>query len=208
MFLIQNSQEIEEQSEELKKIYRDTKKTMDEEASNLKKQIHKLEEQIAQEEEKSKAIAVRGQKKTDDGSIEKLSSLKLKIKEIYEEAGFEIPLNDDPDPLYMLTQIEGKLEELLNVLDSYQPSFIQKLERLREKERRKNIREERTDKLKQQQEERKNTTQKKAQEGPVRKKVGKPLMFRSPPIEVKKKTSENKTENETEQVDEFKELFS
>jgi hypothetical protein len=205
---IQNSQEIEEQLEELKKVYRETKRNMDEEAATLKKNIDKLEEQIAQEEEKARIIESRAKKHTDEESIEKLSSLKGKIQEIYEEAGFEVPLNDDPDPLHMLTRIESKLEELLHVLDNYQPQFIQKLERMREKERRKNIRDERTDKLKQQQKERKNTNIKKSQEGPVKKKVGKPLMFRSPHLEIKKKTSENKMESETEERDEFGELFS
>ncbi|KAL0491374.1 coiled-coil domain-containing protein [Acrasis kona] len=209
LFLIQNSQDYEEQLEEIKKQYRETKKNMDNESANLKSQIDKLEEQIAQEEEKSKVIKLRAKKHTDEESIDKLTKLKAKIKEIYEEAGFEIPLNDDSDPLHMLTQIESKLEELLNIMASWgDPLFIQKLERQREKERRKNIRDERTDKLKQQQKERKHTNLKKSQEGPVKKKVGKPLMFRSPPIEVKKKTSENKTESETEQRDEFKELFS
>lgn len=172
LFLINNCQQIEEQLEELKKIYRETKENMfvhflkltiyrDKEAANLKAQIDVLEEQIAKEQEKAAAIAARAKyvkptfhintkrQNTDSESKDKLESLRAKIKEIYVAAGFDYPASGHIDTLQLLTQIENKLESLLATMDEYEDDFIASLERAQEKARRKKQREERNNMFKQ-----------------------------------------------------------
>ncbi|KAL9643335.1 hypothetical protein ABK040_014790 [Willaertia magna] len=223
LFLIQNTEEIQEQLEEIQKVYRETKKKMTAEAENLQSQIDSLNEQIEIEQQKLKAISERQMTNNDQECEEKLKILAEKIKEIYIQSGFasETGLADDSfnaglmdgnslgDPLLMLTRIETKLESLLSVLDEYDDEFIIKYEKLREKERRKQQREEKNKKPPV--ERRKNDTN--TVQIAASKRMGRrmrPLVFRSAPIqntENKKSKRDSEGSNEKNERDEFKELF-
>merc|ERR1719263_2135953 len=92
----------------------------------------------------------------------------------------------DPDTLQMLGAIEAKLEEYLANLDEAeeggQAGRLDELERTKERERRDFVRHQRKDATERKIEERLKTSLKRSQQ-PVHRKVGKQIMFRSPPLQ-------------------------
>mmetsp|Transcript_20927 Transcript_20927/g.59694 ORF Transcript_20927/g.59694 Transcript_20927/m.59694 type:complete len:111 (+) Transcript_20927:211-543(+) len=83
----------------------------------------------------------------------------------------------------MLEAIEAKLEELLAQLDECEgvnAELVRSLEREKEKERREAVRQHKIEMQHKKNEERLRASLKRSQE-PIKKKKGKPVMFRSPP---------------------------
>jgi len=177
------------------------------EAENLQAQIDQLNEQIEIEQERLKTVSERHMTNNDQDGDEKLNMLTEKIKEMYLQSSIEADAADSGvtniDPLFMLAKIENKLEQLLTVLEEYDDDFIAKYEKQREKERRKQQREE-SNKLKNQKEKK---TKSVVQTNAVRKRTGKPLVFRSAPPNLDAKKSKKEETKENDEKDEFKELF-
>jgi hypothetical protein len=132
------------------------------------------------------------------------------ISEIF-EASDSSSITDDPEPLYMLAQIEYKLESLLAELDALSHEFVAKLERQKDKERRKAYREAKNNKVQERLQEMKRPKTVETKVTAI-KRWGKPLMSRSRPVDDRQSSingSNKNTERENEQKrDEFKELFS
>ena len=78
----------------------------------------------------------------------------------------------------MLTNIEARLEDLLSIIASMPPEKVEEAERHKERERRQRVREQKQELLAQQQEERIQRSIRRSQE-PVKRRTGKPEMFRS-----------------------------
>lgn len=94
----------------------------------------------------------------------------------------------------MLSQIESKLEYLLAAIQDVDPEVIKKLENAQEKARRKELRDKRNkERLERKDKEKKRT--KVTSTGPVKKRVGKPLMSRSEPIETKNDNVQTKKDD-------------
>lgn len=119
----------------------------------------------------------------------------------------------------MLTQIETKMDQLLSSVSTLDEHWVRKQENLLERERRKRQREERN-KNRLQNKDRGRREKKTTLEGQVKKRVGKPVMERSKPLDNKQQTRQAETDNNSntrentqssssakEQQDMFTELF-
>lgn len=110
------------------------------------------------------------------------------------------------DSLGMLTFIETKLEEMRqfikNPKSGIDEGFVGTVMRQRDKERRRQARQVMLNKQAEEREERSRKALERSQ-APVVKRVGKPVMWRSKPIDKKKKETVTKQETATEQDDEF-----
>ncbi|KNE64995.1 hypothetical protein AMAG_10663 [Allomyces macrogynus ATCC 38327] len=96
----------------------------------------------------------------------------------------------------MLTSIENRLEQLFEAIELMPADKVERAERLKDKERRQRLREEKMDAQRLIQEERIQRALERAR-APVKKKTGKPVMFRSaPPQKKKKRTQDNKNKEE------------
>lgn len=190
LFYIQNAQETEEALEELRAKLRDTKVKMDSEVEGLNVQIGGLNDSIA-------AAKGKGQR-LKDRTIENVGGLKLsmgntgsggsggvsldqltgKVADVYVRGGFDA--DKSVGTLQMLTNIESKLEEYLQIIDTMPSEYVDAMEKAREKERRKIARDEKLSQAHHEHEVRMQRALERAS-APVFKKAGKPVMARSQP---------------------------
>merc|ERR1711988_868929 len=123
---------------------------------------------------------------------------RLQVAEVYRAIFSET--DNSLSTLQMLTNIEARLEELLSIIDSMPKEEVETAEKQKEKERRQRAREAKQAEQARLQEERIQRSIRRSQE-PVKRRVGKPIMFRSQPIQRKKRvadTDENKGDEEDE----------
>jgi len=185
LFLIQNSQETEQALEELKQDFMETKTRMDAKTAALKANIEEHLAQIAAEEAKAEALKRRAESSGGKGVQEKLlNELQDRVRKVYIECEFESSSN--PSTLTMLTDLEGKLEQLLSEMEMMDPKYVEDAEKAREKDRREKVRLARMEKAKDEYEDRLQRSIDRAA-APVVKKKGKQVMFRSRPFKKKKK---------------------
>ncbi|TPX71509.1 hypothetical protein SpCBS45565_g01080 [Spizellomyces sp. 'palustris'] len=197
--LIQNCQETEETLEELKQKIVDTEARMEHETQSLKQQIDFLNAAIAREDEKAKMLEERA-KMFSTGNLggesqEKLlEELNHKVKEVYRRC-----IGDNEaslSTLSMLTSIENRLEQLFETIEMMPPDKVEQAEKMKDKERRQRLREEKMEAQRALQEERVQRALERAR-APVKKKTGKPIAFRSaPPQKKKRKEEDNKQKEE------------
>ncbi|GFO44040.1 coiled-coil domain-containing protein 37-like isoform x1, partial [Plakobranchus ocellatus] len=191
--LIQNSQETEEALEEMKHTIKQTKIKMEKETKTLKDQIDKLQAQIQKEETKAADLKIKaklfnyGEFKADDDQEQHLAELNKKVEDVYRNCIGDNEANIST--LQMLTNIENRLEELFETIETMPADKVEAAERAKEKERRLKMREEKMEQLRLHQEERVRRALERAQAEPKRK-TGKKLVFRSEPPQMKKKEDE------------------
>ncbi|ORZ38127.1 hypothetical protein BCR44DRAFT_66373 [Catenaria anguillulae PL171] len=196
--LIQNCQETEETLEELKVKILETEQRMDAETESLRQQIEFLQGAISKEEDKARTLEEKARFFTSslsEADQEKvLSELNFKVKEVYRRCLGDSDTNIST--LQMLTAIENRLEQLFEAIELMPPEKVEKAERIKDKERRQRLREEKMDAQRLLQEERIQRALERAR-APVKKKTGKPVVFRSaPPQKKKKQTLDNKNKDE------------
>jgi hypothetical protein len=154
-------------------------------AAGLKAQIDTLKGSIKVEEDKGRALLDRAGKNTGVQAQERtLDELNRKVAEVYRAIFSEA--DNSLGTLQMLTNIEARLEELLSIIDAMPKEEVEAAEKQKEKERRQRVREAKQALAAKLQEERIQRSIRRSQE-PVRRRVGKPIMFRSQPIQRKKK---------------------
>ncbi|KAI8918642.1 hypothetical protein DFJ77DRAFT_456369 [Powellomyces hirtus] len=201
--LIQNCQETEETLEELKQKIVDTEARMDQETQSLKHQIDFLNAAIAREEDKAKMLEERA-KMFSTGNLggesqEKLlEELNHKVKEVYRRC-----IGDNEatlSTLTMLTTIENRLENLFETIEMMPPDKVEQAEKMKDKERRQRLREEKMEAQRLLQEERVQRALERAR-APVIKKTGKPIAFRSAPPQKKKRKEEDTKKKEEEDLE-------
>jgi len=198
LFLIQNSQETEAALEELKTKFADTRSRMDADSSALEVQIEALKHAIHVEEEKQRALEGRKDKhKGVQAQEQTLEELNKKVAEVYRAIFSEA--DHSLGTLQMLTNIEARLEELLSVISLMPPAEVEAAERQKEKERRTRVRELKQLEQQKLQEERIQRSIRRSQE-PVKRRVGKPEMFRSV-LQVRKKKVSNEDKNQENEED-------
>ncbi|KAI9104488.1 hypothetical protein DFS34DRAFT_196624 [Phlyctochytrium arcticum] len=201
--LIQNCQETEETLEELKQKIVDTETRMEHETQSLKQQIDFLNAAIAREEDKARMLEERA-KMFSTGNLggesqEKLlEELNHKVKEVYRRCigDSEASLST----LTMLTSIENRLEQLFETIEMMPPDKVEQAEKLKDKERRQRLREEKMEAQRLLQEERVQRALERAR-APVKKKTGKPIAFRSAPPQKKKRKEEDTKQKEEEDLE-------
>ncbi|KAJ3000684.1 Coiled-coil domain-containing protein 38 [Globomyces sp. JEL0801] len=198
--LIQNCQETEETLEELKAKILETTAKMENETANLNQQIEFLNAAIDKEEEKAKMLEERAKMFTSgvvggDSQEKLLEDLNHKVKEVYRRC---LGDNDgDLSTLQMLTSIENRLEQLFEAIELMPPDKVEEAEKMKDKERRQRLREEKLEAQRALQEERVQRALERAR-APVKKKTGKPVIFRSAPPQ-KKRAQEQDTKKKEEE---------
>ncbi|KAJ3187013.1 Coiled-coil domain-containing protein 38 [Gaertneriomyces sp. JEL0708] len=222
--LIQNCQETEETLEDLRQKILETETRMTAETQSLTSQIAFLNAAIAREEEKARVLEARakmfsssllvaaanngaassgagggGAAAADDASQESmLESLNVKVKEVYRRC-----IGDNEaslSTLSMLTAIENRLEQLFETIERMPVEKVEQAEKMKDKERRQRLREEKLEAQRQLQEERVQRALERAR-APVKKKIGKPVAFRSAPPQKKKRKEEDTKKKEEEDLE-------
>ncbi|KAJ3315359.1 Coiled-coil domain-containing protein 38, partial [Boothiomyces sp. JEL0838] len=197
--MIQNCQETEETLEELKAKIAETTAKMENETANLNQQIEFLNIAIAKEEEKAKMLEERAKMFSSgamggDSQEKMLDDLNHKVKEVYRRCLGDT--DGDLSTLQMLTSIENRLEQLFEQIELMPPDKVEEAEKMKDKERRQRLREEKLEAQRALQEERVQRALERAR-APVKKKTGKPVVFRSAPPQ-KKKLEEHDTKKKEE----------
>ncbi|KAE8900967.1 Cilia- and flagella-associated protein [Phytophthora fragariae] len=193
LFLIQNSQETEQTLEELKQNYRETKKTMDRKTQALKTNVDGLQQQISTEESKASQLRLRSQGGTGENAQERmLKELQDRVLEVYKRCGFEAETNSST--LYMLTDLEARLEDLLSAIEQMPEDYVAKAEKEKEKERRERVRQERIAQQQKMYEERMKKSMERSMQAPKKRK-GRQVMWRSQPARhIKHAEDDNKVD--------------
>eukprot|EP00842_Homolaphlyctis_polyrhiza_P005967 jgi/Hompol1/6371/HPOL_001187-RA len=203
--LIQNCQETEETLEELKAKIAETSTRMESETASLNQQIDFLNAAITREEEKARMLEERAKMFTTgivgaESQEKLLEDLNHKVKEVYRRC-----LGDNDgnlSTLQMLTSIENRLEQLFEFIELMPPEKVEQAEKVKDKERRQRLREEKMEAQRALQEERVQRALERAR-APVKKKTGKPVVFRSPPPQKKKKKEEDNKKKEEDDLEYF-----
>ena len=175
--------------EEMKQNIATTKKKMEAETEVLKQQIAVLEGAIQREDERAKELELRskmfsfGEYKADEQE-KMLQQLNKKVEEVYRSCIGDNEANIST--LQMLTNIENRLEELFVTIETMPADKVAEAEKAKEKERRMRLREEKLDQQRRNQEERLRRALERAK-ADIKRKTGKPLVFRSQPPQMKKK---------------------
>ena len=174
---------------------------MENQSSQLKQQIDDLQYQITREKHRTENLKQKRLKSSDlntynnnnQGNDENeeevlLVELNKKAQNVYEQCGFDS--SSRPTTLFMLAQLESRLEVLLNEISLLPSEFVLKSEKDKEKKRREKKREEQQELFIQQQEERNKRAIERSMQAP-KKRTGRVIMYRSRLInnnEVKKVT--------------------
>ncbi|KAH8053362.1 hypothetical protein JL722_9588 [Aureococcus anophagefferens] len=203
LFLIQNSQETEKALEELKQNFEATKEQMDGKTALLKQNIDELELQIGAEENKAAQLRGRLQARAGEtqGRQEKLlAQLHEKVRDVYQKCGFDV--GSKPSTLFMLSELEARLEQLLDHIETMSEEYIMKEEKDKEKKRRERKRQEQQALQDAQQEERNRKSIARSMQAP-KKRTGRQVMFRSAPM---RQAVREEKEEEEDDLDELKYL--
>eukprot|EP01034_Spumella_vulgaris_P021591 gene21591-27629_t len=209
LFLIQNSQETEHTLEELQHSFTDTRLTMDSHTGVLQQQIDDLQLHITNEDMRVKSllakrmagseVAEKKSKSTPQNTIKEatllsttksgvqsqlekeklLADLNVKVRRVYEECDFDA--SSKPSTLFMLSQMESRLEVLLQDIERMPTEYVIKAEKEKEKRRRERKREEQQALQERQQEERNRRAIERSMQAP-KKRTGRQVMYRSRPF--------------------------
>lgn len=128
-----------------------------------------------------------------------LNDLNAKVRQVYELCGFDA--SSKPQTLFMLSQMEIKLEVLLHDISNMPTEYIIKAEKEKEKKRRERKREEQQKEQIRLQEERNRRAIERSMQAP-KKRVGRQVMYRSKPL----RTEEIKNREDDFDKDNFDEL--
>ncbi|TYZ57661.1 hypothetical protein PybrP1_012514 [[Pythium] brassicae (nom. inval.)] len=199
LFLIQNSQETEQTLEELKQTFRETKKTMDRKTQALRLNIDELEAQIEQEEAKAGQLRQRSQSGVGENAQERmLRELQDRVLEVYKRCGFDAETNSST--LYMLTDLEARLEDLLSAIEQMPEEYVAKAEKEKEKERRERVRQERISQQQKMYEERMKKSMERSMQAPKKRK-GRQVMWRSQPARHLKHAEDDSKADQGDEAD-------
>jgi len=204
LFLIQNAQETEQQLEELRKEFTDTRSRMTAKRESLRSNVEHIQKQINEEEAKGFALQTRIANSSGDREHQQeqlLRELHDKVKATYEQCGFDAGTN--PPTLFMLRDLEARLEDLLTTLANLPPDYVLRQEKEKEKRRRERKRAEQQALHDKMQEDRNRRSIQRSLEAP-KKRTGRKVMTRSQPV--RRRIQEDKEEIDPEDLDEAKYL--
>ncbi|KAM4625946.1 cilia- and flagella-associated protein 100 [Polymixia lowei] len=189
--LIQNSRETEEALEELRHAMKISKKKMATNAEQLTTQINIMTQTIAREKERAAELELKarlfsfGKFKTGEQDS-MLDALGRKVEEVYRCCVGDKTAN--LSTLQMLANIENRVSMLLESMESIPPDTLEKVEKIKDKERRVRQRDEKLQQQKDHQEERLKKALERAQ-CDIKRTNGRKLMARSKPVAHKIKFS-------------------
>nr|XP_042715636.1 coiled-coil domain-containing protein 38 [Chrysemys picta bellii] len=186
--LIQNNQDLDETMDELEQMAKIIKAKLDEKVSVVVGHKEILKAACISEEEKRTDLALRA-KMFSFGEFnpeiqdKMLHSLTKKVAEVYRVSVGEVDTSSI-NSIQMLRRIENRIEELCELLESVPKENIEAIEKSKMKERRQRLREEKKKQETKLQEERLQCSLKRATAAP-KKKMGRKLVFRSQPPEIR-----------------------
>lgn len=221
LFLIQNSQETEQALEELRGDFAATRKTMASKSEALASTIGELRGLIAAEEGKSAQLGkhsahvkahppppphaapgggkgggagVKGEVvlSVAEQQAQVLGALHSKVLEVYQRCGFDVS-GGSPSTLFMLSELEARLEDLLAAMDAMPTDYVAKAEKAKDKQRRDRKRLEVQLEQERLQEERNRKSNERSMMAPT-KRTGRMVMFRSKPLS-RRAVAEDKEED-------------
>ena len=131
-----------------------------------------------------------------------LGDLNSKVRHVYELCGFDA--SSKPGTLFMLSQMESKLEVLLQDIERMPTDYVIKAEKEKEKRRRERKREEQQALQERMQEERNRRAIERSMQAP-KKRTGRQVMYRSKPIKLEEKNAGDE-DNDKDNNDEIKYL--
>jgi hypothetical protein len=202
LFLIQNSQDTQYTLDELRLAFKNTKISMDSRTEQLHEQIGELQGQIDAEEQRARTLQAKRAMAMDTTTmpgaqghgishVEKehlLEELNNKVQQVYEACEFNA--SSKPSTLYMLSQLESKLEILLAEIERMPQDYVIKSEKEKDKKRRERKREEQHALQERLQEERNRRAVERSMQAP-KKRIGRLVMARSRPIRKEFKTNDD-----------------
>ncbi|KAJ3305133.1 Cilia- and flagella-associated protein 100, partial [Gonapodya sp. JEL0774] len=200
--LIQAAQESEAGLEEIRAEAADEEKRMKDEVGGLQMQIAAVEAKIAEEDARARVLEEKNKTLNQTSSATPhdrlLSDLHKKVREAHRKCvagdstsesggggGGAGAGSAQMDTLTMLAELENKLEGLLDALDGMPPERVEAAEKSREKDRRRRLREMKSQAARLLQEDRVKRAMERAR-APVKKQQGKKVMWRSRPVEKRK----------------------
>ena len=211
LFLIQNCQDLDEQLEGVSQKYQAAQAQMQRTQQRGKTQMESIVEKIAAEQARKKLLTDRLERTQQVGAGMTQDQLKVEIEDTVQRILREtaIPGIGDVgnlDTLGMLTAIEGRLEELHHMItpeNGIDFKFAASVMKERDRARRHEARTVALQKAALERELRSQLALRRSQ-GPTEKRVGKPVMWRSRPLDTKKKqATENANDNAYNEDDEF-----
>jgi hypothetical protein len=131
-----------------------------------------------------------------------LTELNNKVKMVYEKCHFDA--SSKPSTLFMLSQLESKLEFLLQDIERMPTEYVIKAEKEKEKRRREKKREEQQALQERLQEERNKRAIERSMQAP-KKRFGRQVMYRSKPLRAEEKKNGD-DDNDKDNTDELKYL--
>eukprot|EP01051_Picozoa_sp_SAG22_P011380 SAG22_NODE_1087_length_5605_cov_7.128224_2_plen_564_part_00 len=201
LFMMMQCQESEMMFDDVKTQHDEKEATMTAECDELAATIAELRADIDVEQRRCNAIEARINQAAEDA---KNDDSEQRLKEQKEAIKYVFELCYDPDDtleaIEMLTRIEKKLEQTFAKLDLMTDDEQERLEKAKQKSRRGKTR---VIQQRQQKEDQDRKIKKSLEQAmaPVKKKTGKPIMFRSPPPQRKEKVQEDNGEADQEALD-------
>ena len=176
---------------------------MDKKSMDLQANVDELQQQIGHEDGKAGQLRRRIQASgggTQGRQEQLLALLHSNVREVYERCGFDA--GSKPNTLFMLSELEARLEDLLNAIEQMPEEYVIRAEKEKEKKRRERKRQEQQALQDKQQEERNRKSIERSMQAP-KTRTGRQVMFRSAPV--RRAVREEKKEEEEDQ-DEIKHL--
>ena len=211
LFLIQNCQDLDIELDAISTKYQNAQAVMQRTQQRGKTQMESILEKISTEQNRKKQLAERLDRTQQVGAGLTQEQLKAEIEEKVQRIlrDTTIPGIGDVsnmDTLGMLTAIEGRLEELHHLItpeNGIDHKFAAGVMKERDRARRHEARTIALQKAALERELRSQLALRRSQ-GPTEKRVGKPVMWRSRPIDTRKKqATENANDNAYNEDDDF-----
>ena len=212
LFLIQNSQETEQALDELRSEFASTKVSMGDKTSALQSTLSELEAQIAVEDRKAalldRSLAAASAPPPPPGKEPLgpvvtqeavLGALHSKVLDVYKKCGFDTS-GGSPSTLFMLSELEARLEDLLSAMAAMPEEYVVKAEKAKDKQRRDRKRAELQAEQERIQEERNRNSILRSMMAPA-KRTGRAVMYRSKPLSRKAVSEEKRDEGSADQYD-------
>ncbi|KAL0220196.1 hypothetical protein RCL1_000051 [Eukaryota sp. TZLM3-RCL] len=180
LFLIQACQEREEELDVLKSSYSAEKDKNISHTTTMKLQVESLQSQVDQEERKLEELRKSlNQSNLVEGHDAHLQQIKQKINELHLVCNLGSQGNSGQvGSLRMLTDIEAFIDHLLAEISKIPVPQLKRAQKQQERDRREQYRAEMLEKQRQEKEKRIQDVLRRATE-PIKKRTGKPVMFRS-----------------------------
>uniref|UniRef100_K7GDL4 Coiled-coil domain containing 38 n=1 Tax=Pelodiscus sinensis TaxID=13735 RepID=K7GDL4_PELSI len=201
LVLIQNNQDLDETLDEIEHMAKIIRAKLEFSQGQMKQFLMPTLAACISEEEKHSDLVLRAKmfcfgEFNPEIQDKLLHSLTKKVAEVYRISVGKVDASSI-NSIQMLRRIENRIEELCELLESVPKDNIDAIEKIKLKDRRQRLREEKKREEIKLQEERLKCSMERATAAP-KKKLGRKLVFRSQPPEIKKETSlkETSTKNQ------------